>query len=1183
MALSGSAYAALTLPPAPKGKAGKAPAGAPLKGGLAPGPASRSQGVGRVVGGGLPKTFEGAPKLAKANAVAPMPKTPVSGHSLFSLHTLESAGKDVGKGISELAGKYSTGAELRREASNPEPIVSRNAPHIQEAGVTVPLPFTAGAKSVLKGVENIPSNTVKTITSLPEGIYGTGKAAVNLAKGNPKEAEQIAGNLAHIAGHPLQSFEREPVGTALMASGVASGVGEAAGAALRGSASDALKAVGSTAREPLKLYGDLEVPREYSSDVIRKGTQVAADKFREKVLNQNPNQATGTRLNRLVYGGGMAGQWLEHHVAPGAQGFFKPGLLDKTEGSAKAIRKMYTTTASSFMEHIKPSIKGSEEAVPLAAEGTLRTPATVASDLKTRLAGLQDEAENLSGNELRMNKAQQEQITKLLNNPKFIAKPEGAFEAAKQFGDFQQPLIDRKVQLGILEPDQEHAKMVPYAVQHMGAEYNKDPGKHPLVAAIRVMRQQEKAAVRSGDATKIADARGALLKAERDLSGMKAAGHIKNSGEMYPRLEVNGKPLTHDEIMAHAKKNIGDRELGFITHREVSYGSATHAQSASRPGIALKQARTGNAYKTGAYESSWEGLKRQAYKDANEISAHENRDEVLRRFGIGSYHTQDDAQRAADNFNHTPEGQRIGDALGEVVVAHAGPDRLLARGNIPSSLAGKAISDFDLAEHKAVEELGPEGKYRLIPKMVDERLQEHDKLSGPGRAVKGMQRLTNMWRSTALFTTPRWPVGVGQENAIRLAFANINPFAMFGWGRSAKLGSDLTEHFRAIAADPAATEAQRFAARAQVAAMDAGQQYGSYIYNSVRRSADTMPPEAQEGMNAFTESLPVSKMIAGWEHWKNFVGTALRRVETNTKKAMLGKAALNEAGKFTDQWGKLLTRQDAAVRAYAHGKLTPGASAKLGQDIMDMAGNWNTLTPMVRKAVQTYSPFGLWWLNSIKFIFQTLPKDHPFKTAALAAMEAGTGATSKESSEPSYLAGGIGLDMPIVGHVRITPLHYSPFGIGVEPEKTAAGMILPQVSNTAMTALGINPLTYEPEQGRYSNAKTPGAVSLIKAIETIPEGFVPGVRQAETIGRTGGKPVPGSLNPFAAEPGTRTGLLPAVAKYLAPFPFTAERQAPQLPASTGRQRPLPRARPLRTRSLRQTPQRPIRQRTYRER
>ena len=1116
----------------------------------------------------------------------PSPEAPAH-HSLFSLHTLGEGLSDVGKGASDVANAavgafhttYKQPEVVKRGTAKALPLEKAaregKSPALSPGLATAsPINTASIGKGLLTAAKNTPGSAVRTITGIPGAVVAVGKAGVNLAEGHPQETLHILRGLGEVAEHPWTSFQKEPVGTALMFGGEEAGAGRAIGAAARsGMLGEKAAAAAETAREPLQLYNDMAIERKYSPDIIRKGAQVAADKFREKVLNENPNIATGTRLNRYLYGGGLLGQFASDKLNIPLQGAVKPGELDKVLSDAKAIQKMHTDAATGFMKSIEP--KGQREAVPLIAEGTIRRPETVMEDLHGRLNELKHNGESLTGHEKAQNLAQQKQISDLLENPGFMKDPVPAFEAAKNFATHQEPQVDRKVQLGILEPDQRYAQLVSYATRHMGADYNVNPGKHPLVKDVAAARRALKSAKADLAHNATQDAKDRVLNIQaahdrlsRDLAFMKASGAIKPNGEMWPRLEVNGTPLTHDEILAHSKANIGNRDLGYLTHREAKYG-ATESTNMARPAIE-RRARTGVSYKNGTYDSSWGALTRQARKDASDIARHEGKDEIARRFGFGSYHSQEEAAKAADNFNHTPEGERITKALGNVVPHHVGPDRITGRGNMPTHQIGEILSHFSLMEHKAIQELGPEGKFRLMPEAITKRIAEHEKVSQPGKLTKAMQNYTGKWRSTALFTTPRWPVGVGQENAIRLAFANVNPFAMFGLGPAVKLGKSLRDQFNAIASDPAETEARRFVARAQLAAMDSGQHYGSYIYNAIPHD-EAVPAEAKSAMDAFTEHAPVSQTLKAWTGWRGFIGKDLKKLESNTKLALRGKVALDEAGRFFTQWRELLTRQDQAVKAYAKSKLTPAASAKLGEDTMKLAGNWTTLTPEVHKAVQTYSPFGLWWLNSMKFVFQTLPRDHPFKTAALAAMEAGTGVKPGEA-QPEYLAGSIGVNLPIVGHVDITPLHYSPFGIGVEPEKTAAGMLLPQISDAALTGVGINPLSYEPETPPGS-AKVPPGIKFLKGAEEIPAGLIPGLRPAETVLRAGGKPLPGSLNPIATKPGTKSSIAAALAKYLSPVPFTAApaeekggRQIRERAVRSGHERERPaRERPLRSR------------------
>lgn len=1271
----------------------RAPVGAPLKGGLAkaaPAKATPAKAAPKsgALSSNLQHTFEPLGKSVGAPSKLASPKqqreaakqeqhhSPISLHNLINLDTKAAA--ILTNATSQGTGPTSTLAALSGHTPAAQAVTGKEKSPTKNALVEEVSKFDP-----IKTVENIPSNAVGTATGVVTAPYEIGKASLEALKGNSKALGEIAKSFSHSAEHPFQTIEKEPVGAALMLRGGEAAVGKTVGkVAESGALGEKAAAVASTARPALKLYNDMEIPREYSSDVMQKGAQVAADKLREanvkgyvkdakengvdvarqhfaeRLLHQDPNVATGNRLNRHIYGGGVVGQWLEQRGIPSVQGFVKHGEVDRVQAGRMGIRKMYSNRATNFMNgpHMKESLpKGHEEAVPLAVEGTLRRPDTVVEDLHRRLGELQDSAKELTGKELHNNHAQQDQVSKLLNTPSFLKHPEPVFEAARHFADFQHPLTEKKIQLGALEANQKYARQVPYALAHYpDAVYNADPGKHPLVSMISsadrsakkaqrevkaAIAERDKASVQhpstAGDhpvaqarkalkeaelgksriegqligsglkslgreeqvktaraaytgakadlirekqtavdaaKAKLLDARNAHHQLSNDLAQMKDSEMVRPDGRMYPRMERNGKPLTHDEIAIHARKELGDRELGFITHKEESYGQAMHAKSGVRPAIESRS-RTGESYRNGTYDSSWQGLHKQLYKDTQQIAGHEGRDEMIRRFGIGSYKTEAEAKRAADNFNHTPDGERISKSLGKMEVAHAGPERILEKGTMPTHVIGDAAKQFGIDEHKLVDELGPGGKFRLMPASVVKRIDEHDKLNEPHGLTKLGQWFTNKWRSAALFSSPRWPVGTLAENAIRLGFAGVNPFAAFGWGKTAKLGGDLTDSFRALMDDKSLTEAQRFAARAHVANIDSGTQFGSYLYNSVRRESEHIPGDARTFSEVLAGTPVASQVVRGWQWWKDRVSGGLHKMEANTKEALLGKIAKDEMTKFGSDWKALHDRMTTAVDDYAHNALTPAQSAHIGEELLKMAGNWNTLTPMVRRAAQSYAPFGLWWLNSVKFVFQTLPMDHPLKSGMLAAMESATGANQQKEGVPEYLRGGIGIKLPVIGHVTYTPLHYSPFGIGVEPAHTAIDMLLPQLADAVLPAAGINALSDESE-GEPFGAKPSEGTNVLKGIEGGAEGLIPGLRQGEAVARKGGKQVPGSLNPIATKPGSQTSLSAAIAKQILPIPVTVNRTANEETQSKGRSR----FRPERKLPERKLPERALRER-----
>lgn len=685
----------------------------------------------------------------------------------------------------------------------------------------------------------------------------------------------------------------------------------------------------------------------------------------------------------------------------------------------------------------------------------------------------------------------------------------------------------------------------------------------------------ERHAALQGARNRLSDARGVKEALERDLKDLKDSGAIKSSGEMWPRLEKGGTPLPAEAIREAIERDIGPRGVGFLTHKtDRTFGSEIQSRAGQRPGLE-NRSRTGVSFDRGGYPRSWKALQLEGYRLANKIAGHENRNALLGRLGIGRYHTEDEARAAADNIAHTPEGDEIGASrVGKLVPVQVAPDRLLSRRQIEMRAFGPVISDFGHTEHKAVEEAADLPKWTLLPERLAERLAKHDALNNRDDFMRGAQWLTNKWRSASLHVNPRWMVGTTQERAIRLLAANINPFALFGFGKVHHLGQDMIDYWHSIMADPARPEAERFLAKGFVGAYQSGGHYGSMMMNAVRRDVKDAPV-ARGFLEALGDTAPAQAVEKGWLGWRDRLDRALTTLEHNANAAMTGKAALNEARKFTAEWRALITRQDTAVKKFAQGKLSPNEASRFGNDVMEMTGNWSTLTPVVRSLVQGVTPFGLWWLTSMKFVFKALPRDHPMKTAALAAMAAATRDPKAEAETPGYLAGGIKAHLPIVGDVTLTPEYYSPFGIAIEPEKTALDEILPQFSGAYETAHGIDSL----RKGALENASrepVDGPHAVAHAAYEFLEGLVPGARQAVQLAQQGGRPEPGSFNPLAVQPGSQRGWAETLAKILSPVRYVAApRGSSSGPAKLppGVRERLVRERPVRERPARERPAR----------
>jgi hypothetical protein len=175
------------------------------------------------------------------------------------------------------------------------------------------------------------------------------------------------------------------------------------------------------------------------------------------------------------------------------------------------------------------------------------------------------------------------------------------------------------------------------------------------------------------------------------------------------------------------------------------------------------------------------------------------------------------------------------------------------------------------------------------------------------------------------------------------------------------------------------------------------------------------------------------------------------------------------------------------------------------------------MTPRVRGFVSRFAPFGLWYLNSLRWLYR-LPVTHPIKAGILAAMYRATAperaamgqgietASAGKKPVPAFLQGTIPANMPLLGNVKIAPGYYTPFGaLGAGYGQTASEQLLPYVSGPLAALQGISPLTRERVKGPHGEELTPPQIGLNFLAEAA-AGPVPGATQATTLLEGGGKP-----------------------------------------------------------------------------
>jgi hypothetical protein len=266
-----------------------------------------------------------------------------------------------------------------------------------------------------------------------------------------------------------------------------------------------------------------------------------------------------------------------------------------------------------------------------------------------------------------------------------------------------------------------------------------------------------------------------------------------------------------------------------------------------------------------------------------------------------------------------------------------------------------------------------------------------------------------------------------------------------------------------------------------------------------------------------TASSPGGRAVAGvWHGWVHAIEDGLlRTVEEASHHAHMGKA-LRETG-LIDNYRSVLKAQNDTMKSLIEDRLTPNAADAMARKVMDMYGNWTAQTPMVKGFVSKFAPFGLWYLNSLRWLYR-LPLTHPVKAGVLAAMykatereraEMGQGYQSKELAGkkpvPAWIQGSIPMNLPLVGKVKAVPSYYSPMGaLGAEYGQTAAEQLLPFVSSPIAALQGINPLSHEKLTGPEKEELGPSNIGLNFLAEAL-GGPVPLATQAQTLMERGGK------------------------------------------------------------------------------
>lgn len=984
---------------------------------------------------------------------------------------------------------------------------------------------------------NLPKNAVL-------GTYALGDAAVSAAGGDWEKAGQLwEGAKAGAVGRALSgdaegflaALSEHPLYSALELSGAASVAGRTLGtgarvggraATLAGAEGNLLARAGSTVREPLRL-GDTGqvVERRYSSDSIRKGGQVLADRRRAR-RGEDPNVATGARLQREL-------TRAADETAAQAEGMRRPGRAQ----AQRAARQLEKRTPRAFRDLVQAAV-----------EGEYRGPKTFEADLRAKYERLQKAWETERGrmapDAKRNNRAQRQLISTILGDPKKLEQARArVFGVADEYRARAGEVEAELIRTGALDPDQARAaRLRTYAVAHMGARFDsrkrapedlrarheqartaEDGAKARLekvsaelgkakrrqseiVGRNRAQRGRDGRHGEPGRARDMEQARERVKALQAERRQAKAAhekarrDRVASNPKKYVTglVDADGNRISLRQIEEHIAADPDAAAPAFVSHRPGVGGTGAHFVNwfGGRRSSEGKGTRTGDAARVGGQDASFRSLEDSLVRGQGIADAARAFDRYVGDLGVkhpsGRMFKWDEAIAYDVARRHDADGNEIPGVV-KMVPMRVVPAKY-DKARADSIIEGQATAvhpDVGSVTQQRIEEslrapgAGERGKANvvLVPEVQVKRLKEHQ-FGGAGEPGKVGQAITGAFRSTVLPFSTKWLTGNTVEAALRLSLNDTPP----GLVASHRAGRKVMKRLGEIDEQ----RAREFDVRATSGLMYGGQQT---VYAGHERFTGTKYERAAKTAAALRQ-VPIVKQVA------DLVGQYQRAVfgfngwlEHHAQVTAVGKEARREMLAVSGSWSKAARAQKAAVDDVAKGLLNTPAQVRYARAVDETLGKYNKFTPAQRRMFQTVAPFAPWFLNSARFILHTLPVRHPVKTALLATTERTLQQEFEDQRDvpPGSLEGALVRDDG--GLVDLA--RYTPFGVTADGARTLVDPFIPQFSSVIAI---LNGNSWTGNKLRLQDGSRPGeGKKIAMALYAMIEGMVPAVSVARRL------------------------------------------------------------------------------------
>lgn len=947
-------------------------------------------------------------------------------------------------------------------------------------------PETAFVRNALKDVHDIGElpfvGTVAAGKAAVAGVQGNFKPAGELAKG---VAEGVAhgaiGELAqgHFAGAE-RAIREHPVFSATEVAGLESVAGRTAGSLARGAGSTAegsglrgaLARAGSVVRPPLALTDEAALARRgyvkersYSKDPVRKAAQVAADRRRKPVLDAEGNVATIKDRGRTLPVLQSSPREQERFQAKRAN--FEAA---RTQGVEHLERAKAQKIANEIEGRIPRPMRHGEELSQLVASGTIRSIQTFRSDLQKRIRTIEDAIEHperyrtegtkVNPGELRAAKANLKLLRSTLNNKRIHNRIPQIVQNGIRYAEALNKGDKRLGELHVHPPEElERAALSEYALAHMGAKHAEVDGE---------------AALRS----------------------------------------PKGDVLTNEAIQQHmARHGRTPKTVAYVPHT-IAAGRKGAFHVPFRPGgrpVAPGHTRTGALYNRGATAIGTDLLREELIKKGVTANNAQAIDKFVGESGLkrpdGQFFNAQEALETARRLNS--------DGRSDYMPVRAFAAKLDAK--TKQELAGaQSPAAMETAHHALLNDRiihSPDGSKErnvvLVPKRHIDVLLAH--LKPADELAKVSQPATNAFRKAVLPLSSKWLVGNALEPylvRLPLSGAGVNlPGSAVDFAAATKIVKGMER-----SGDANIARAGLEIRGAQLGGMLIGRKGAT-----VRRSWEDYTGNAARAMYGahIVRNLPAIKQFATLANGiPEAVFAVNRLVESTAQKIAFGKQAREDIQAFTGSWLKSITLGKKALAEVQKGLVDTPTQQRFMERQWELLGKYDGFSPRTRRVIQSYSPFLPWYLNSLRFVYWTLPMHHSAAFTGLvkgaqkvqAEWEAQHSFLSPQQREGSLADAVVRKDGGLVDVARFTP-----WGATVPLVRGDFGslpdVVLPQLSGSFAALRGQDPFGRElqvPKTDSNPEGKPTGGQKVAAAVNSLAEAMVPGLSVGRRLREGGG-------------------------------------------------------------------------------